>query len=154
MLGAISKKSRGICFCNPKNTRSVSRVAETYIDDTEVILAVDQGDISELAAEMQIIAQHWEQLLYTKGGALALKKCFYVAFDCNFVNDQDVLLKTKDDLMGLNIALYSGQNVRDYTLISQKDPCNGPHNLGAQLAPSGNNIDKMSHLIQKGWTLS
>ena len=41
----------------------MSRVAETYVDDTELMLAVDQGDISELAAEMQIIAQHWKQLL-------------------------------------------------------------------------------------------
>ena len=64
------------------------------------------------------------------------------------------MLKTKDELMGLNIALYSGQNFRDYTLIPQKDPCKGPRNLGAWLAPSGNNIDEMSHLIQKGWTLS
>ena len=152
LLGAISKTSRGICFCNPKNTCSMSRVAETYVDDTELMIAVDQGDISDFAAEMQIIVQHWEQLLYTTGGAFALEKCFYVAFDWNFVNDKYVL-KTKDDLMGLNIAFYSGQNVRDYTLIPQKDPCNGPRNLGAQLAPSGNNIDKMSHLIQEGRTL-
>ena len=39
-------------------------------------------------------------------------------------------------------------------MIPQKDPCNGPRNLGAWLAPSGNNIDEMSHLIQKGRTLS
>ena len=76
-------------------------MAETYVDDTELMLAVDQGDISELAAEMQVIAQHWEQLFYTTGGALALEKCFYKAFDWNFVNDQYVL-KTKDDLMGLD----------------------------------------------------
>ena len=87
------------------------------------------------------------------GGALALEKCFYVAFDWNFVSDQYVL-NTKDDLMGLNIALYSGQNASDYTLIPQKDPCNVARNLGARLVPSGNNIDEMSHLIQKGRTLS
>ena len=81
LLGAISKKSRGICFCNPKNTRSVSRVAETYVDDTELMLVVVQRDISKLAAEMQIIAQQWEQLLNTTGAALVLEKCFYMAFD-------------------------------------------------------------------------
>ena len=59
----------------------MSRVAETNVDDTELMLAVDQGDISELAAEMQIIAQQWEQLLNTTGAALVLEKCFYMAFD-------------------------------------------------------------------------
>ena len=81
LLGAISKKSRRICCFNPENTRSLSRVAENYVDDTELMLVVVQRDISKLAAEMQIIAQQWEQLLNTTGAALVLEKCFYMAFD-------------------------------------------------------------------------
>ena len=49
------------------------RAAETYVDDTELMLAVYQGDIHALAEEMQRIAEYWEQLLYTTGGALALE---------------------------------------------------------------------------------
>ena len=73
LLGAISDKSRGITFCNPRNSLIITRAAETYVDDTELMLAVYQGDIHALAEEMQHIAEYWEQLLYTTGGALALE---------------------------------------------------------------------------------
>ena len=46
------------------------------MDDTELWLTMHDKDITQLATEMQDIAQHWEQLLYTTGGALALEKCF------------------------------------------------------------------------------
>ena len=70
LLGAISEESRGI---NQRNSLIITRAAETYVDDTELMLAVDHGDIHALAEEMQHIAQYWEQLLYTTGGALALE---------------------------------------------------------------------------------
>jgi hypothetical protein len=40
---------------------------------------------------MQDIAQHWEQLLFTTGGALALEKRFYVALEWSFPNDEHKL---------------------------------------------------------------
>ena len=54
---------------------------KAYVDDTELWLTMPDRDITQLAKEMQKIAHHWEQLLYTTGGALALAlgKYFYVA---------------------------------------------------------------------------
>ena len=66
---------------NPRRTRSQTRSAETYVDDTELLLSMEQTPLEELAPEMQGVAQFWEQLLYTTGGALALEKCFFVAMD-------------------------------------------------------------------------
>jgi len=116
------------------------------------MLAVDQGNIHALAEEMQHIAPYWEQLLYTTGGALALEKCFFVAMDLKVVYDQ-YHLKTNKELV-LDIALYSGDTIDVHTAIPQRDSSDGPRNLGARLAPSGNNVEEMSHLIQKGRTLS
>jgi hypothetical protein len=76
LLGAISEESRGI---NQRNSLIITRTAETYVDDTELMPAVDQGNIHALAEEIQHIAKYWEQLLYTTGGVLALEKCFFVA---------------------------------------------------------------------------
>ena len=122
---------------------------ETYVDDTEL----DQGDIHALAEEMQHIAQYWEQLLYTTGGALALEKCFFVAMDWKVVHDQ-YHLKTNKELV-LDIALYSDDNMDVHTAIPQCDSSDGPRNLGARLAPRrGNNVEEMLHLILKGQTLS
>ena len=53
---------------------------------------------TQLAAEMQDIAQHWEQLLFTTGGALALEKCFYVALEWRFPNNEHKL-KDPGDLV-------------------------------------------------------
>ncbi len=97
---------------------------------------------------MQGVAQFWEQFLYTTGGALALKKCFFLAMDWNFKNDQ-YTLKTKEEIQ-VTIALTS---VADYTTIKeipQKDVCEGSRNLGAMLAPQGNNQDEFKKLIHTG----
>ena len=58
---------------NPRKTRSQTRTAETYVNDTELLLSMEQTPLKELGREMQGVAQFWEQLLYTTGGALALK---------------------------------------------------------------------------------
>ena len=73
LLGAISKWSSGLTLINPRKTRSQTRSAETYVNDTELLLSMEQTPLKELAREMQGVAQFWEQLLYTTGGALALK---------------------------------------------------------------------------------
>jgi hypothetical protein len=82
-LGAHSKQSRRITFISPTEDYRINRTAETYVDDTELLLESDEGTIYELANEMQELAQYcWEQLLHTTtGGALALEKCFYVTLD-------------------------------------------------------------------------
>ena len=53
---------------HPAHACWLSRAAETYVEDAELILALETGTVSELSSEMQQIAQFWEQLLYTTGG--------------------------------------------------------------------------------------
>ena len=72
--------------------------------------------------------------------------------DWKVVHDQ-YHLKTSKELV-LDIALYFGDNIDVHTAIPRRDSGDGPRNLGARLAPSGNNAEEMSHLIQKGRTLS
>ena len=89
-----------------------------------------------------------------QGGGLALEKCFFVAMDWKVVHDQYHDLKTNKELV-LDIALYSVDNVDIHTAIPLRDSSDGPRNLGARFASSsGNNAEEMSHLIQKGRTLS
>ena len=49
------------------------RIAEAYVDDTDLWSGRENAFIQEIAAEMEETAQFWEQLLYTTGGALALE---------------------------------------------------------------------------------
>ena len=74
LLGALQKRSPGITFSNPRGTAVCNRIGKAYVDATEFWLTISEFNITQLATEMQDIAQHWEQLLFTTGGALALEK--------------------------------------------------------------------------------
>ena len=80
-------------------------------------------DITQLATEMQDIAQYWEQLLYTTGGALALEKCFFVAIDWSFTKDEYTLCQPSE--MSTSISLTSGSNYQDRIPIVQSCPSEG-----------------------------
>jgi hypothetical protein len=68
---------------------------------------------------MQDIAQHWEQLLFTTGGALVLKKCFYVALEWSFLNDEHKLKDPVD--LKTSIQLTFDNNYNDHVSIVQSD---------------------------------
>ena len=89
---------------------------------------------------MEDIAQFWEQLLYTTGGVLAsLEKCFFVALDWKFYNDEYSLM-SKDE-RDVEINLTCGNDYTTLTKIPPKDAKDGPRNLGAMLSPEGNHQD-------------
>ena len=69
LLGVLRQWSPGITFRNPQGTLECNQIGEACVDDTELWLTMHDKDITQLATEMQGIAQHWEQLLYTTGGA-------------------------------------------------------------------------------------
>jgi hypothetical protein len=91
LLGALQKQSPGITFNKPQGTLTCNCIGKAYVDDTELWLTIPDRNITKLAQEMQTMAQYWEQLLYTTGGALALEKCFYVALQWCFLNDEHTL---------------------------------------------------------------
>jgi hypothetical protein len=62
-----------VTFQNPQGTLECNWIGKSFVDDTEFWLIIPDSDIVQLAKKMQDIDQHWEQLLYTTGGALALE---------------------------------------------------------------------------------
>ena len=107
------------------------------MDDTELWLTIPDMDIVQLTSKMQEIAQHWKQLLYTTGGSLALEKCFFVALQWQFINDEHTL--STPTAMSTSISLSSGNNYTNRVPILQSGTSEGKRNLGAWLAPEGNN---------------
>jgi hypothetical protein len=70
------------------------------------------------------------------------------------LND-DVILKRHSKHEDVRIQLTSGYDYNTFFLtIPQKASSDGPRNLGAWLAPDGNNTNEIAHLIQKGTTFS
>ena len=101
---------------------------------------------------MQDIAQHCKQLLFTTGGALALEKCFYVALEWSFSNDEHKL-KDPGDLQ-TSVQLTSGNKYNDHISIVQSGPSEGQRNLGAWIAPDCNNAADLTVLYNNGLSMS
>ena len=101
---------------------------------------------------MQDIGQHWEQLLYTTGGALALERCFHVALEWSFINDEHTL--HVPSTLGTSIQLTSGNDYNSFTPIVQSHPPEGQRNLGAWIALDGNNSADLQILCGKGLSMS
>ena len=152
LLGALQKWSPDITFNNPQGTLTCNCIGEAYVHSTELWLTVPDRDITQLAQEMQKIAQHWEQLLYITGGALALEKCFYVALQWSFPNDEHTLCPPS--MIKINIALTSGNMYHRHMAIAQSALSEGRHNLGAQIVPVGNNAADLEILCKKGHSMS
>ncbi len=69
---------------------------------------------AELIAMAQVCAQIWEQLLFSSGGALKLKKCFWYLIYWQWVNGH-LQMTTISECPGI-IALTCG-TVPNYTVI-------------------------------------
>jgi hypothetical protein len=76
LITALEQRSPGITFHTPDGKIVEARAADAFVDDTDLYISVDVP-FAELASQAQTVAQHWEQLLYTSGGALNLAKCFW-----------------------------------------------------------------------------
>jgi hypothetical protein len=89
--------------------------------------------------------------LYHRWG-IGLGKCFYVALEWSFPNHEHKL-KDAGDLV-TSIQLTAGSNYNDHIPIGQSGPSEGQCNLGAWIAPDGNNAADLTVLCNKGLSLS
>jgi hypothetical protein len=55
LLGALDRHSLGLTFRNPRRTSELRRLAEAYVDDTELFVTLQSAGLTALAAEMQSI---------------------------------------------------------------------------------------------------
>ena len=152
LTGAIVSKNHGefLSASNPRLTNTLRSVAETYVDYTESMLALENGIIHDLAEEIQSIAQYWEQLLYTTSGALALEKCFYVAMDdWEHSNNDEYKLNSMENL-ALSIQLTSREDTQTTTTIPSKRIAKKVPATWARpdcLAPGVNNHDELVYIL-------
>jgi hypothetical protein len=122
---------------------------EGFVDDTDVAVndALTSYTAKELAAVLQIDAQHWEKLLFTSGGKLELNKCFFYILFWQFSSDGQPSL-TKKAQLPYKLMLHQG-NDRQPTEIGQKD-CSEPHRtLGVMKSPDRSQQGEIQRLKKK-----
>jgi hypothetical protein len=143
LLAALEQKSPGITFRSPDGSVADSRAADAFVDDTDLYISVDIP-FPDLAQRAQTAAQHWEQLLYTSGGALNLTKCFWYGVTWEWINGFPRMQPNSQ--APATIQLTNGHNTTLHTII-RKECWEGMRTLGVRLAPLGNFEDEHAYRI-------
>jgi hypothetical protein len=101
---------------------------------------------AELIAMAQAGAQIWERLLYSLGGALKLKKCFWYLIYWQWANGHPQMTVNLS-CPGI-IALTSG-NIPNYEVIPRLEVWEARQTLGVHPAPDGNYQNEAEFLLFK-----
>ena len=110
-----------------------------FVDDTSTCVNDAMHDDPlhwmKMLTLMQSVAQIWECLLYSSGGALELPKCFWYLMYWEWVNGRPHLVP--NIAMPGVIALMQG-HIPNYTVIDWLEVWEARHTLGVRVAPDGN----------------
>jgi hypothetical protein len=95
------KRRPGVSFCNPQHQLPTQRTKDGFVEDVTAwtnrfvpSLMNNHHDIEPIAEELQAMAQQWEGLLCSAGGALELSKCFYYLIKRDFDSNANPVLTT------------------------------------------------------------
>ena len=143
LIAALEQRSPGISFRSPDGTIQDVRAADAFVDDTDLYVSVDTS-FPQLAQQAQVVAQHWEQLLYTSGGALALNKCFWYGITWEWIDGTPRMQPNSQ--APATIQLTEGHGTTLNT-ITRKECWEGARTLGVRLAPLGNFQDEHAYRL-------
>ncbi len=137
-------------FIDPWEDIQEERNADSFVDDTSNgcndAHLEEPMPYAELIAMAQACAQIWEQLLFSSGGALELKKCFWYLIYWQWVNGH-LQMTTISGCPGI-IALTCG-TVPNYTVIPRLEVWEAQRTLGVCRAPDGNYQKEAEFLLFK-----
>jgi len=80
--------------------RTISHIGDAYVDDTSLLKTSnspatnDNAPIGTITREMEAIAQNFERKLFSTGGALNLKKCFWYLISWRWEADGTATMAT------------------------------------------------------------
>jgi hypothetical protein len=137
-------------FANPWGDIFKEQNADSFVDDTSK--GCNDAHLetampyAKMIANGQACAQIWEWILYSSGGALELKKCFWYLVHWQWVNGRPEMAPNVS-CPGM-IALASG-NVPNYTVIPRLEVWEARRTLGVRPAPDGNFQKEGEFLLNK-----
>jgi len=101
---------------------------------------------SDIDKDLQVLAQEWERLLYSTGGALNIQKCFWFLLSWQWNNGQ----ATCHTLTSLpyDLRTTSGGNTSTSEVIKRIETTEPYRTLGVWISPIGHNKGAMEILHQ------
>ena len=104
-----------------------------------------------LSHSLQSLAQSWERLLYTTGGALKPQKCFYYLLLWDWANGFPILRSKQKCSSTLSIT---DSNTNAQVTLEMKGPCESTRTLGIRISPSRDQSAEIHWLTQKSATFA
>ncbi len=132
--GKLNLSTQGVAFVDD---------AANVLNDAEQTHPLDEPT---LVSNLQSMAQAWERLLFTTGGALKLPKCFCYIVIWDWANGFPILC-SKNKFKHF-VTIHDSNTNEDIT-ITLKDPNSAERTLGVRIAPSGSQKAEFQWLLQK-----
>jgi len=129
--GTVVTNARGDAFVDDAGlgcTAHIPKSADIYLV---------QRTAATLPTQLEILAQQWERLLFSTGGALNLNKCFWFLLSWTWKGGRPIL-QTTSSLPAI-VRLTAGQDIGDPKVIKRIEPTASYRTLGVHISPSGNN---------------
>jgi len=115
------------------NPTTICFVGEAFVDNTG--LGTNEGDShSQLVTNLQNLAQRWEKLLYSTGGALNLSKCFWFLLSWRWLNGRPVIHTSTTAPGTLQMTSEGHQELH---IIPRIEATDSFRMLGVHISPSG-----------------
>ena len=108
--------------------------------------------IPEIIGHLQDVAQKWERILYSSGGGLKLRKCFWYLVYWEWVDGHPQMMP----LISRSLAMISltKSHIPGYMVIKRKETWEAMCTLGVRVAPDGNYRKEAQFLWTKANTFA
>jgi len=140
---------RGMYYMSPDQSTVVNRYSDAFVDDTQNGLTDahlrHSWSVETLLSNLQEMAQTWEKLLFSSGGALELSKCSYYLLLWKWVNGLPVLTTINESSPTRDLILTSGESKLPTTITRRE--FSEPHKtLGVWMCPNGDETAQINYL--------
>ena len=154
IFNSLSLEAPRITIQSIDRTQTIKFIGEAFVDDSGLgtnltddeahgLTSPEAGVEGALIQRLQTLAQEWERLLYSTGGALNLQKCFWFIMSWRW-KGSIATLHTQLTLPA-QLTMTSGQDPTP-TTIPRIEPTSSFRTLGVFITPSGSNKGAISVL--------
>jgi hypothetical protein len=156
---SLTSTAPRITISSTNNAVETTSVGEAFVDDTGLgtnmtspnyqvhpnNCIMDKEDYSPLVSNLQRLAQEWEHLLFSTGGALNLDKCFWFWLAWRWHQGKAKLHTMKTSKHDLRMTFELNMVA---TEVKRIEPCSSYRTLGVHITPSGDSKGALKVLLE------
>jgi hypothetical protein len=148
---SLPEQTPNITLMSVAKTNRISFVGEAFVDDTGLGTNnfTSENNHKDLILDLQRLAQTWEKLLFSTGGALNLSKCFWFLLSWRWTNGH-ATLHTELSAPG-QVQMTSEGDLETLLTIPRIEPTSSFRTLGVHISPSGSNLGALKILKEVVW---